>query len=89
MANQLSPLGATRSATRQDLCQILGALDDPKIICILELNPTIETLEEAAICVAGDQDILAKSGHHVSAIAEKIVEILTPDEEDEPPRQTA
>ncbi len=74
--------------TADDLRRILGELEDPKVIEILELNPEVADLEEAAMCMAGDHDVLAKSGHHVSATAGKIVEILTADEEDEErPRQ--
>ncbi len=82
-----STSSATRPATREDFERILGNLDDPKVIDILELNPTVADLEEAAMCVAGDHDVLAKSGHHVSAVAAQVVEILTADEEEEPPRQ--
>jgi len=76
-----------RPATRDDLRHALGELDDPKVIDILELNPSVQDLEEATICMAGDHDILAKSGHHVSATAGRIVEILTAEEEEELPRQ--
>ena len=76
-------------ASRDDLQRILGELSDPKLIEILELNPTIADLEEATMCMAGDQDILAKSGHHVSATAGRIVEILGEAEEEEPQRPQA
>ena len=65
----------------------MGELDDPKVIEVLELNPSVEDLEEAAICLAGDHDVLAKSGHHVSATASRVVEILTAEDVDEPPRK--
>jgi hypothetical protein len=74
-------------ASRDDLRRILGELDDPKIIEILELTPSIADLEEATMCLAGDYDILAKGGHPVSATAGRIVEILGATEEEEPPRQ--
>lgn len=80
--------GVPRTATRDDLRRVLGELDDPKVVEILELNPSVADLEEATMCMAGDHDILAKSGHHVSATAGRIVEILGADEEEEPPRQT-
>jgi len=78
---------ASRPATRDDLLHVLGELDDPKVIDILELNPSVQDLEEVTMCMAGNHDILAKSGHHVSATAGRIVEILTAEEEEEPPRQ--
>jgi hypothetical protein len=73
---------AHRPATREDFQRILGELDDPKVISVLELHPSVEDLEEAAMCLAGDHDVLAKSGHHVSALASQVVEILTEDEEE-------
>ena len=77
------------TASRDDLRRILGELSDPKLIEILELNPSVADLEEATMCMAGDQDILAKSGHHVSATAGRIVEILTEGEDEEPQRPQA
>jgi hypothetical protein len=48
---------------------------------LLEVDPNLEELQEAAICLAGDQDVLAKSGHHVSLKAGRVVEIITAIEE--------
>lgn len=74
-------------ATYDDIRRTLGELDDPRVIDVLACNPTLADLEEVVVCMAGDHDVLAKSGHHVSATAAKILEILTADEEEEPPRQ--
>ena len=81
-----SPDASRQPATRADFHHILGALDDPRVIDILELNPTVADLEQAAICVAGDHDVLAKGGHRVSSIAARVAEIIAADEEqdDEP-----
>jgi hypothetical protein len=84
---------AQQPATRADFHRILGTLEDPKIIDILELNPTVADLEEAAMCVAGDQDVLAKGGHRVSSVAARVAEIITADEEEDdaplpPPAET-
>jgi hypothetical protein len=80
---------ASASANRDDLQRILGDLSEPKLIEILELKPSVEDLEEATMCLAGDHDVLAKSGHHVSATAGRIVEILAEREEDEGRRPQA
>jgi hypothetical protein len=85
----VSTSSASSSASRADLQRILGDLSEPKLIEILELAPSVEDLEEATLCLAGDHDILAKSGHHVSATAGRIVEILTEGEEEEPKRPQA
>ncbi len=77
----------TSTASRHDLRRILGELSDPKLIEILELNPTVADLEEATMCMAGDQDVLAKGGHPVSATAGRIVEILGEAEDEDRPQQ--
>jgi hypothetical protein len=70
-------------AKREDFKRILGELEEPTLIALLEIDPNIEQLEEAAICLAGDQDVLAKSGHHVSSKASRVVELITAIEEQE------
>jgi hypothetical protein len=74
---------AHRPATREDFRRILGELDEPRVIDVLELHPTVADLEEAAICLAGDQDVLGKEGHRVSLLANQVVEILSADEGEE------
>jgi hypothetical protein len=64
---------------------ILGDIDEAKIIEILELQPAFADLEEAALWATGDGDVLAKEGRELSGTAAEIVEILTADEEEEPP----
>ncbi|HEY6983215.1 hypothetical protein [Reyranella sp.] len=80
------PDASRRPAARADFHRILGSLEDPKVIDILELNPTVADLEQAAICIAGDHDVLARDGHRVSSVAARVVEIIAGDEEqdDEP-----
>lgn len=70
-------------AGRDDLRRVLGEMSEPKLIEILELNPTVADLEEATMCMAGDQDILGRSGHPISATAGLIVEILAEGEGDD------
>lgn len=80
------PMGDdVRAAASTDIRKILGDLDDGKIAEILALKPSLADLDDAAVCMAGDHDVLAKSGHHVPAMAARIVELLT-DEEQEPDR---
>lgn len=77
------PYEANRPATREDLRRILGELEDPRVIDVLELHPTVADLETAAICLAGDQDVLGKDRHPVSPVAKEVVDILSDDEEDD------
>jgi hypothetical protein len=74
-----------RPASEIDIRHILGDLDDVKVTEILALKPSLAELEDVAICLAGDHDVLAKSGHHVPATAARIIELLT-DEGEEPQR---
>jgi len=85
--SRLLPDEANRPATREDLRRILGELEDPRIIDILELHPTVADLEAAAVCLAGDQDVLGSQGHPVSPRANQVVEILSDDDEDDPQRR--
>ena len=79
------PDNTARPASGSDVRKILGELEDATIAEILALKPTLADLEDAAICMAGDHDVLAKSGHHVPSIAARIVELLA-DEEQAPDR---
>ena len=73
-------------ATHDDLLRILGEIDERKALDILALHPTVADIEEAAIWVGGDGDVLAKAGQPLTGIAAEIFDILTADEEEPPPR---
>ena len=73
-----------RLAGHADLQRIFGDLDDPKVIAVLELKPTVLDLEEASACLAGNEDHLTEKGHHVSPVANRVVEVLSVEEEPPP-----
>jgi hypothetical protein len=77
--------GAARPAASADVRRVLGHLDDVRVAEILALRPSLTDLEDAAICMAGDRDILAKGGHRVPPTAARIVDLLAQDEEEEQP----
>ena len=77
--------GERNVVTRDDLARLVGDLDEHKTLEILALNPTPAELEEAAIWATGDGDVIAKMGHPLAGIVAEIVDILTADEEEEPP----
>jgi hypothetical protein len=60
-------------------------LDDPKLLDILALRPTVLDLEEASVWLSGDPDVFGP-GEPLQRVAGEIVAILTADEEEEPPR---
>lgn len=68
--------GTLQLASTADIRRILGDLDDVKVTQIHALKPTVPDLEDVACCMTGDHDVLAKSGHHVPAIAAQIIEML-------------
>lgn len=72
--------------TRDDIKIILGNVDEAEMIEILALQPTIAELEEAAIWVKGDGEVIGKGGRPpLTGKVAAILEIITADEEDEPP----
>ena len=75
--------GAT--ASRDDLLSIVGHIDERKVLDILALRPTIAEIEEAAVWATGNGDVLGKAGRPLSGTAADIFDILTADEEEEPP----
>ena len=72
---------AARPVSGSDVRSVFGNLEDAAITEILELKPTLADLEDAAICMAGDKDVLAKSGHQIPSIAAQIVELLADTEQ--------
>lgn len=84
MSKQPTNDGA-RPAASTDIRKILGDLDDARMAEILALKPSLVDLDDVAVCMAGDHDVLAKSGHHVPVTAARIIELLA-DEEQGPDR---
>ncbi len=85
-------LRAEEDANRDDIRHIIGDVDDLKAAEILALKPNVADLEEAAIWLTGDGDLLAKDGHALGEIAAQILDILdTPEEGEEEfaPREAA
>jgi hypothetical protein len=79
------PNSGTNAVSKDELRAIVGALDEEKIIDILNLQPTSTEMEQAVLWASGDGDLLAKSGHSISAKVAEIAEILTADEDEPPP----
>ena len=62
--------------TAEDVKRIIGDIGDPKVLEILDLEPTIIELKEAVVGAAGDVGILGNEGHQLSAVAYQIVEMI-------------
>ena len=72
-------------ATHNDVRDVLGNLDDDKMVAIMALKPTIVDVEEASIWLSGDADVFGP-GRALKDVAARIVTILTVDEEEDAPR---
>ncbi len=68
---------AVRPADPIDVRKTFGNLEDAMVVKVLGLKPSLADLEDAAVCMAGEHDVLAKSGHHVPVTAARIIELLT------------
>jgi hypothetical protein len=77
--------GKPVTATRDDLLHLFGEIDERKLLDILALRPTVAEIEEASLWATASGDVLAKDGHSLSSTGAEVVNILTADEEDEPP----
>ncbi len=70
------------AASAAEVKQILGEVDDTKLIDIVALRPSIRDVEQASLWLAGDADVFG-AGQPLPPVAGDIVAILTADEEDE------
>ncbi len=67
--------------SRDEVRRLFGELDDERIAGILKLGPSLQEIELAAVCLDGRTHILVEGGHHLSATAARILEIVLSDEE--------
>ena len=69
-------------ATHEDIVRIFGEINGATVLHIMNLQPTVEDLEQAALWLSGDRDVFGPQ-HALQHPASTIVSILTADEEDE------
>jgi hypothetical protein len=72
-------------ATHDEVTDVLGKLDDAKIVSIMALKPSISDVEEASVWLSGDADVFGP-GRPLKGVAAEIVAIITADEDDEAAR---
>jgi hypothetical protein len=68
------------AASVDDVRRILGYITESQCFDILELNPTLGDVQQAASWVCGDGDILAKNEYPQSGVIAQILDILATDE---------
>ncbi len=79
--------GRTEKATRTDLQQILGDMDDETAVAILALDPNVEQIEEVGVWISGDEDILGKERRPVDTVVAQILDLVEIEEEPPSPRR--
>jgi len=79
---KLNSGGTGAPATSADITSILGHLDQPKLLEIMSLQPTIAEVEQASIWLSGDRDVFG-AATPIKGKASHIVTILTADEAEE------
>lgn len=63
--------------TRDQVVDVLGAIDDAIIVAIIETGATIEELEEAAEWAAGESDVMGEMERKLAGAASAVYDILT------------
>lgn len=63
--------------SHREVRRLLGDLDDSKVVAVLELGPTLVDLEEASSYLA----LLPENRRSISRKAEKILDIVAPEEQ--------
>jgi hypothetical protein len=84
MATQNDTQTDVRTATRDDIRHVLGAIDDTLVVKLLSKKPSFADLSDAAIWVRGDGDAVARDQLELSATAFAIAEVLARDADSEP-----
>lgn len=85
MAKPNSQSGHAEKATRADLQQILGEMDDETAVTILALEPNVAQVEEAAIWLNGGDDVLGEERRPFDSVVAKILDLVAIEEEEPPP----
>ena len=72
--------GVQIPASAGDIARLLG--DAVPIGAILDLNPSLAEVEQAALWHQGDGDMLGKTGHPLEGKAAAVFDLLQADDED-------
>ena len=76
----------TRTITPEDVIQVIGRIEDERIVAIVATGGTLEDLEEAAMYAEQEDDVMGELRKPLTGVAADIYDILTRDqylEEDE------
>jgi hypothetical protein len=79
--------GRTGKATRTDLQQILGDMDDETAVAILALDPNVAQIEEVGVWLSGDKDVLGKERRPFDTVVARILDLVEIENDEPPSRQ--
>jgi len=65
--------------------QAISTLDEGALLEILALRPTLRDVEEAALWLSGDRDIIFGAGEPLNDVVAEIVAVLSSDEDEAGP----
>lgn len=75
------PVMNDKSPTRDDVIRLFGKISDHGVVDILDAGPTIEQLEEVAMWLAQEDDVMGEARRSLTAVPSSILEMLMRDEE--------
>lgn len=67
------------SIAKRDVTQHLGAINDHTVAEILTVNPDIESLEDVALRLAQEDDVMGDARKPLSGVAARIYDIVMRD----------
>ena len=74
--------GTQAVATPEELTKLLGHIDPATAVKVLELQPTLAELEEAAMWLAGQGNLPDRAGHSLAGKTAAIYEMLAVNDEE-------
>ena len=78
---------AGMSATREDVVNLFGHLEDEAIAEILEMLPTVAELAEAQACIVRQGDVFERVGHKQTPRIVAILDIVVDEDDEHQPRK--
>jgi hypothetical protein len=72
---------ARKLVTRDDIIRLFGQVEDRAIAEILALRPTLDQLEEAALWLIAEDDVMGERRAPLAGVAAQLYEILSREEE--------
>lgn len=72
---------STQQITRDDIIHLFGEVNDHRVVEILEIDASLEDLEEASTWLADESDVMGEARIPLTGRAGQVYEILARDKE--------